>query len=108
MTLRRTLALCLATLAAGMVFAAALAPRASTNAGPDSSQARAPPCNKPRRARSAFESPWLPRPVVVVGAKGEPVLDLEQKDFHVLDDGMDQTIESFDLGGEQAFCRACL
>jgi VWFA-related protein len=37
----------------------------------------------------------------VVGAKDEPVLDLQQKDFHVLDDGMDQTIESFDLGGEQ-------
>jgi len=40
-------------------------------------------------------------PVVVVGAKGEPILDLQQKDFHVLDDGVDQTIESFDLGGEQ-------
>jgi VWFA-related protein len=40
-------------------------------------------------------------PVVVVGAKDEPVLDLQQKDFHILDDGMDQTIESFDLGGEQ-------
>ncbi len=40
-------------------------------------------------------------PVVVIGAKGEPVLDLEQKDFHILDDGADQTIESFDLGGEQ-------
>jgi VWFA-related protein len=40
-------------------------------------------------------------PVVVVGAKGEPVLDLQQKDFHVLDDGVNQTIESFDLGGEQ-------
>jgi VWFA-related protein len=40
-------------------------------------------------------------PVVVVGAKGEPVLDLQQKDFHVVDDGVDQTIESFDQGGEQ-------
>jgi VWFA-related protein len=39
-------------------------------------------------------------PVVVVDAKGEPVLDLEQKDFHISDDGADQTIESFDLGGE--------
>ena len=47
-------------------------------------------------------------PVVVVGAKGEPVLDLQQKDFHVLDDGVDQTIESFELGGEQAFGRARL
>ena len=38
---------------------------------------------------------------MVVGVKGEPVLDLQQKDFHVLDDGVNQTIESFDLGGEQ-------
>ena len=39
--------------------------------------------------------------MVVVGAKGEPILDLQQKDFHILDDGVDQTIEAFDLGGEQ-------
>jgi VWFA-related protein len=39
-------------------------------------------------------------PVVVIDGKGEPILDLRQKEFHVLDDGADQTIESFDLGGE--------
>ena len=39
-------------------------------------------------------------PVVVIDAKGEPILDLQQKDFHVVDEGADQTIESFDLGGE--------
>ena len=39
-------------------------------------------------------------PVVVIDSKGEPILDLQQKDFHVLDEGVDQTIESFDLGGE--------
>jgi len=39
-------------------------------------------------------------PVVVVGAKGEPILDLRQSDFHILDDGADQAVESFDLGGE--------
>jgi VWFA-related protein len=40
-------------------------------------------------------------PVIVVGAKGEPVLDLQQKDFHILDGGVAQMIEAFDLGGEQ-------
>ena len=40
-------------------------------------------------------------PVIVIGAKGEPVLDLQQKDFHILDDGVEQTIEAFDLGGEE-------
>ena len=39
-------------------------------------------------------------PVVVLDSKGEPVLDLAQKDFHIRDEGTDQTIESFDLGGE--------
>jgi VWFA-related protein len=39
-------------------------------------------------------------PVAVHDAKGELVLDLEQKDFHVLDNGVVQNIESFDLGGE--------
>ena len=40
-------------------------------------------------------------PVVVIDSNGEPVTDLQQKDFHILDDGVSQTIESFDLGGEQ-------
>src|SRR4029077_7985229 len=39
-------------------------------------------------------------PVVVIDSKGEPILDLQQKDFHVLDDGAEQAIESMDLGGE--------
>jgi VWFA-related protein len=39
-------------------------------------------------------------PAIVIDGKGEPVLDLQQKDFHVLDDGVDQTIEAFDQGGE--------
>jgi VWFA-related protein len=40
-------------------------------------------------------------PVVVVDGKGEPILDLQQKDFHILDNGVAQAIDSFDLGGEQ-------
>jgi VWFA-related protein len=39
-------------------------------------------------------------PVVVTDAKGELVLDLQKGDFHVLDNGVSQTIDSFDLGGE--------
>lgn len=39
-------------------------------------------------------------PVAVTDAKGELVLNLEQKDFHVFDDGVTQNIQSFDLGGE--------
>jgi VWFA-related protein len=39
-------------------------------------------------------------PVAVHDAKGELVLDLEKKDFQVLDNGVTQNIETFDLGGE--------
>jgi len=39
-------------------------------------------------------------PVAVSDDKGELILDLQQKDFHVLDNGVEQTIESFDLGAE--------
>src|SRR5579862_3402131 len=38
-------------------------------------------------------------PVVVTDAKGNLISDLQQKDFHVFDNGVAQTIESFDLGG---------
>lgn len=39
-------------------------------------------------------------PVAVTDAKGNLLLGLDKKDFKVLDNGADQTIESFDLGGE--------
>ncbi len=99
MNLRRTLSLGLAALAAGIVFAAAPV-RPQQSQGPIPPKPGAPVQQPPQgtiRVRVALVS----APVVVVGAKGEPVLDLQQKDFHILDDGRDQTIESFDLGGEK-------
>jgi VWFA-related protein len=39
-------------------------------------------------------------PVTVTDASGEFVLDLAQKDFHVSDDGVEQRIEHWDLGGD--------
>ena len=38
-------------------------------------------------------------PVAVHDAQNELVLSLDKKDFHVLDNGVEQGIESFDLGG---------
>jgi len=93
------IAVCRATLAAGIVFAVLPALSQQTQ-GPISPKAGTPVQQAPEgtiRVRVAL----VRAPVVVVGAKGEPVLDLQQKDFHVLDDGVDQTIEAFDLGGEQ-------
>ena len=39
-------------------------------------------------------------PVTVTDPSGEFVLDLSQKDFHIFDDGVEQTIDHWDLGGD--------
>jgi VWFA-related protein len=39
-------------------------------------------------------------PVTVLDARGAPVLDLTQNDFHVFDNGVEQTIDHWDLGGD--------
>ena len=39
-------------------------------------------------------------PVTVTNHAGEMILDLAQKDFHVYDNGAEQKIEHFDLGGD--------
>lgn len=39
-------------------------------------------------------------PVTVTDSKGDPVLDLQQKDFHVFDNGAEQKIEALDVGGQ--------
>jgi len=82
-----------------MVFAASPAARPQQTQGPVAPKPATPVQQAPEgtiRVRVALVS----APVVVIDAKGEPVLNLQQKDFHVLDDGVDQTIEAFDLGGE--------
>ncbi len=43
---------------------------------------------------------WVSTPVTVRNSKGEMVLDLGEKDFHVVQDGVEQKIEHFDLGGD--------
>lgn len=39
-------------------------------------------------------------PVTVTNKSGEPVLDLSQKDFHIFDSGVEQSITAWDLGGD--------
>lgn len=39
-------------------------------------------------------------PVIVRDAKGELVLDLTQNNFHIFDNGVEQKLEAFDMGGE--------
>jgi VWFA-related protein len=39
-------------------------------------------------------------PVTVLNSKGEMIFDLKKDNFHIYDDGVEQTIEQFDLGGD--------
>jgi VWFA-related protein len=82
-----------------MVFAV-LPGRARQAQGPIAPKPGAPvqqPPDGTLRVRVAL----VTAPVVVMDAKGEPILDLHQKEFHVLDEGVEQAIEAFELGGEQ-------
>jgi VWFA-related protein len=92
------LVICPAILAAGLAFAAPPLHSQQTQ-GPIAPQPGKPVQQAPEgtiRVRVAL----VRAPVVVIDSKGEPILDLQQKDFHVLDDGAEQAIESIDLGGE--------
>jgi VWFA-related protein len=88
----------LATLAAWMLFPAAAAHAQGTQGPiapkPGTTVQKAP--NNAIRVRVALVN----APVAVTDAKGELILDLQQKDFQVFDNGVEQTIETFDLGGE--------
>jgi VWFA-related protein len=101
MNAKRTLTIGMATLAA-----AALLPSGSRLAFAQETQGPI----APKPGASVQQAPegtirvrvaLVTDPVVVFGPKGEPIIDLQQKDFRVLDDGVEQTIESFDVGGEQ-------
>jgi VWFA-related protein len=40
-------------------------------------------------------------PVTVLNSKGEMIFDLAKDNFHIFDDGVEQTIEQFDIGGDR-------
>jgi VWFA-related protein len=98
MTLRRYCIASVATLAAFSVFSS-VAVHAQQTQGPIAPRpggtVQQPP-NNAIRVRVALVN----APVVVTDAKGGLITNLQQNDFHVLDNGVAQTIESFDLGGE--------
>jgi VWFA-related protein len=98
MTLRQSFAAGLAVFAAWMAFRGAAA-RGQGTQGPIAPKPGATIQKAPEnaiRVRVALVN----APVAVIDAKGELVLNLEKKDFHVFDDVVLQNIESFDLGGE--------
>src|SRR5271154_2047583 len=98
MNLRRVATAAIALLAAWVVFATHPAHAQGTSGPiapkPGTTMQRAP--QGPIRLRVALVN----TPVAVSDAKGELILDLQQKNFHVFDDGVEQTIDAFDPGGE--------
>jgi VWFA-related protein len=80
--------------ALAVAFAAPLV-RAQAPAGPIT-----PPANLPEQPRPTVrvKVAVVSTPVTVRDRQGDLVLHLEQKDFRLLDDGVEQKIEHFDLG----------
>ena len=98
MTLRRAFAFGLVLIAAWVVFSTASA-RAQGTQGPLAPKPGAPVQKAPDNA-IRVKVALVNAPVTVHDAKDELVLDLKKKDFHVFDNGVEQDIETFDLGGE--------
>jgi VWFA-related protein len=85
-------------LTAALAVALAAPPvRAQAPAGPIT-----PPANLPEQPRPTVRVrvELVSAPVTVRNHQGELVLDLQQKDFRILEDGVEQKIEHFDLGGD--------
>ena len=86
-----------ALVAAVALLAAVPTARAQAPAGPLPPPAHIQDAPKPT---IRVKVDWVTTPVTVRDSKGELVLNLAQKDFRVFQDGAEQTIEHFDLGGD--------
>jgi len=83
--------------AAVALVAAAPGARAQAPPGP-----MAPPehIKEPPKTALRVNVDWVTTPVTVRNSKGELDLSLARKDFRVFQDGVEQKIEHFDLGGD--------
>ena len=54
----------------------------------------------PEKAQIKVKVDLVSTPVTVRDKSGEMVMDLEQKDFRVFDNGVEQRVEDYDLGGD--------
>ena len=61
---------------------------------------KAPPQQAKPRTKIRVRANLVSMPVTVRDKKGEMVLDLAERDFRVYDNGLEQKIEHFDLGGD--------
>ena len=59
------------------------------------------PAQQPPQGAIRVQVALVRAPVTVTNSDGEPVLNLQQKDFHIFYNGVEQKIEALDLGGEK-------
>jgi VWFA-related protein len=80
----------------------ALGARAQTSQGPIAPKPGVPVQQGPqdKQGKVVVNVRLVSTPVTVRDSAGEMVVDLEQKDFRVFDNGVEQRITNFDLGGE--------
>jgi VWFA-related protein len=77
-------------------------PRQNQNGSSTQDPAAKPQSKEPRAVQEPIrvEVDEVIAAVTVTDRTGEFVLDLSQKDFHVFDDGLEQIIDHWDLGGD--------
>ena len=84
----------------GLLAAGALAQAPSGPITPKVGAKQEPPKQQaPEQGRIRVKVELVTTPVTVRDASGELIYDLERKDFRVFDDGVEQKIEDFDMGG---------
>ncbi len=82
------------------LFAAALPLSAQLPSGPIAPQPGTPVQQPPPRPKIGIRVTLVNTPVTVRDAKGQMVDTLEAKDFRITDNGVEQKITHFDLGGD--------
>jgi VWFA-related protein len=73
---------------------------APQNPPTDLPESPSPQPGKPRQKPIRVRVTEITAPVTARDRNGDLLLNLEQKDFHVFDNGVEQTIDHFDLGGD--------
>jgi VWFA-related protein len=73
-----------------------VAPAGPLHPDPNAKPEQAPP----KKTTIRTQANEVVAPVIVTDKSGEMVLSLKQQDFHVFEDGVEQPIEHFGLGGE--------
>lgn len=83
----------------GLVLVAVARPAAAQSAPGPISPKPGQPIKESPQAAIRVKVNLVSTPVVVHNAKGQLVLDLDKKDFRVFDNGVEQKIEDFEMGG---------